>query len=383
MADQYLTVQQVCESLGISQNDVREMVADGRLREFRQGDTLLYSAEDVDRLHSMQGSSIVDLAMTDDAVASDHPDTYAAALSSLADSSSDLGLLDDSRTPGQAGMPGFDSTADIELAALPEELPAAPAKGQPKGKGSPPRKKSDELSSEIGLLPSDEEAATAGATPAANLPSDVDLSASDSYVISLETTEEKITAKKAKDDTRITSAGISVFDDDELDIDSDPMAKTHVPGAGDEVGAGGGSGLLDLTRESDDTSLGAELLDVISPTEAEETEAAATVDDDAEVAAVADDEPQAMDEDLVPAAAPAVRRTAAVGMAGAVPMNLCILLGLLSLAVIGLVTASSIQGVWPDFISTVSRDVVHWSVFGGAALLAIVTGVLAIVADSK
>ena len=75
-----------------------------------------------------------------------------------------------------------------------------------------------------------------------------------------------------KEDTVITSVGISVFDDEEMD-EADPGAKTVLS---DDKGKGGssmsleslsssstGSGLLDLTRESDDTSLGAELLDEI------------------------------------------------------------------------------------------------------------------------
>ncbi len=69
------------------------------------------------------------------------------------------------------------------------------------------------------------------------------------------------------------ATGISVFDAGEVD-EADPMAATIVTDAGgisddddlslDSVGSG--SGLLDLTRESDDTSLGAELLDEIYPT---------------------------------------------------------------------------------------------------------------------
>jgi len=67
-----------------------------------------------------------------------------------------------------------------------------------------------------------------------------------------------------KDDTVITAEGISIFDEEDLEIDTaDPMAKTHVAMSLEEQvgveGAGTGSGLLDLTRESDDTSLGAVL----------------------------------------------------------------------------------------------------------------------------
>lgn len=66
------------------------------------------------------------------------------------------------------------------------------------------------------------------------------------------------------------ATGISVFDAGEIDA-ADPLAQTQVTGPmiDDEELAlesvGSGSGLLDLTRESDDTSLGAELLDEIYP----------------------------------------------------------------------------------------------------------------------
>lgn len=59
--------------------------------------------------------------------------------------------------------------------------------------------------------------------------------------------------------------GISIFDPDETET-ADPSEQTQVTGAGLEAGfeldsASSGSGLLDLTKEADDTSLGADLLD--------------------------------------------------------------------------------------------------------------------------
>ena len=71
-----------------------------------------------------------------------------------------------------------------------------------------------------------------------------------------------------KEDTVITAEGISIFDEEDLEIETaDPMAKTQMaPSLEDQIaldGVGSGSGLLDLTQESDDTSLGAELLDHI------------------------------------------------------------------------------------------------------------------------
>ena len=71
-----------------------------------------------------------------------------------------------------------------------------------------------------------------------------------------------------KEDTVITAEGISIFDEEDLEIEAaDPLAQTQVAASlEDQIsieGVGSGSGLLDLTRESDDTSLGADLLNNI------------------------------------------------------------------------------------------------------------------------
>jgi len=76
-------------------------------------------------------------------------------------------------------------------------------------------------------------------------------------------------AKKAKSEDSRMATGISVFDAGEID-EADPHTQTIVRPVDDEEelaleSVGSGSGLLDLTQESDDTSLGAELLDEIYP----------------------------------------------------------------------------------------------------------------------
>lgn len=72
----------------------------------------------------------------------------------------------------------------------------------------------------------------------------------------------------SKDDTVVTGAGQQVFKPGEVKS-ADTGAQTQIQSAIDDQlsleGVGSGSGLLDLTRESDDTSLGAELLDEIYP----------------------------------------------------------------------------------------------------------------------
>ena len=61
------------------------------------------------------------------------------------------------------------------------------------------------------------------------------------------------------------STGMSIFDPDDIEV-ADPSAQTQVSDGGMEAGfdldsASSGSGLLDLTKEADDTSLGADLLE--------------------------------------------------------------------------------------------------------------------------
>jgi len=89
--------------------------------------------------------------------------------------------------------------------------------------------------------------------------------ASGSDVISLSDTG---VPSVAKDDTVATGQGVQVFGKGDVKP-VDAAAQTRIQSAIDDQlsleGVGSGSGLLDLTRESDDTSLGAELLDEIYP----------------------------------------------------------------------------------------------------------------------
>lgn len=157
---------------------------------------------------------------------------------------------------------------DVEKVAKSLAPPAPAAKAAAKAGGS--------ASGEIILEPADE--------------SGIELSPFPEDVVSLEgtdagssasgTTSGSTAAAKAKEDTVVPSVGVNVFDDDELDEHVDPLAQTAVTDlAGLAVdGMGSGSGILDLTRESDDTSLGKELLDEIYTGEGEQKKTAPTAE---------------------------------------------------------------------------------------------------------
>ncbi len=78
--------------------------------------------------------------------------------------------------------------------------------------------------------------------------------------------------------------GISIFEADELE-EADPAAQTQITDAGEidfqmESSTESGSGLLDMTQEADDTSLGVDLLDDVYSGDEEETVDQTTLDAD-------------------------------------------------------------------------------------------------------
>lgn len=198
-------------------------------------------------------------------------------------------------------------------------------------------------------------------------------SASGSDVLSLEDVDES-PRPTSKDDTVITSVGISVFDEEEIPIDVDPMAKTQIsPSMEDQIpseGTGSGSGLLDLTRESDDTSLGAELLDEIYPGEEETAVDEGTADD-----AFTHEVPEAVP--AVAAAAPVTGATVALTVpvdpmaSGFTGLSV---VATVVMVLIGFITIAMTRGVMPGFLDTLYEYLLFY-VIGVVVLAGVALGV--------
>lgn len=173
----------------------------------------------------------------------------------------------------------------------------------------------------------------------------------------------------SKEDTVITSAGISVFDDEDLEIEADPMAQTQItPSVEDQIsleGTGSGSGLLDLTREADDTSLGAELLEEIYPTgpSVESADVVSVPEPESAVGA-----PPMMGGgagQVIEAADPSA--AAFTGMA---------VVGVLAALFLGLVITAVSQDVWPDFLKSLAEGNNPYLLGGGLVAVMAVFGVI-------
>lgn len=184
-------------------------------------------------------------------------------------------------------------------------------------------------------------------------------------------------AAKKKGSTVVPSIGVNVFDDDDFDEAVDPLAQTavtDVAGLGME-GSGSGSGILDLTRESDDTSLGAELLEEIysedeggsgsdAAVASDDTRAGLAVDDSGVAAAVGEDlfEPEAQG---APVPGPMVTRVE-YGP-DAVSTGLTALMGVAVVVMwfAGLAGAALVSGTVPSILKGVYANL---SLYAGCAL---------------
>lgn len=222
MAKMFYSLEEVQEKLGKNAEEIKQLVSEGSLREFRDGAKIMFKVNEVDELSSAGGSP-------DDAVVIPPDDAHAEGssigLMPLGDTADDLALsLEESAAPVAAGdLDQSGSQYDMDLEAS--------------GSGNVDLTPMGESADQISL---DDSAAA-------------------------ETAEDK-------DGTVVTSHGVNVLDDSDSDFDDldvDPMAQTQVaPDLADQVhldSGSSGSGLLDLTREADDTSLGAELLEEIYP----------------------------------------------------------------------------------------------------------------------
>ncbi len=314
MAKMFYTLDETKAALGRNEEEIKQFTREGKLREFRDGPRLMFKADQVESLKA------------------------------------DIGV-------GAGGGAGGGSGTGIGLAPSDSGLPLSLADSKPSGgsgsgvsladtdtSGGPGAKEDTALASDLGL------AGSVGGVPSPSRSGSMSGS---------------VLGRSA--------SGINVFNPDEVEH-ADPGAQTAVnPAISDQVnleGVGSGSGLLDLTRESDDTSLGAELLDEITPTKtrgsgpAAETIAAPTIPLPRAAASVA----RAAGPIMVEAPDPTAAGFGAMALGGSV---LC----LFALFIL----ISGMVGATPDMLKTVAKMGIL-VVAGASAAVAVIFFVIGLVA---
>src|SRR3954469_11607458 len=223
MAKMFYTMEETKASLGRNEEEIKQLAREGRLREFRDGPRLMFKADQVEQLKGELGGGgggdAINIASGGESGA---PIGLAGDSRGGSSIGSGIALVDNAPVGGKG-----DTHIDIGLSGSLGGSVGGSVSGIPSpGRSGPRDPGGSHVGSGSGIL---------------NLGSGVGSGGS--------------------------RAGITVFDvDDSQKVD--PSAQTAInPSVQDQInleGVGSGSGLLDLTRESDDTSLGA-VFDELTP----------------------------------------------------------------------------------------------------------------------
>jgi len=428
MAGMFYSLQEALEKLNMTEEEIKQVVADGKLREFRDGPNLLFKVEEVEALVPQAGDEALEETLEPEAPEAEEPDLVALEPEDLVPAEADDSepvVMDLEDLEPEAAEPEA-----AELEAVEPELPAEELAEVESGLVEPQPEESETAEPQVAEPqaaepePPAEEPAEAGLSDfdiealgdtAAEVPDAEALEAE----MAADEAEEPVTSEQAADtdeillapetgaaipsdltdaDTAITSMGTNVLGESDAgyDITDDTMAETSVPtGTTPEVpleeieedvnldSFGSGSGLLDLSLQADDTSLGG-ILDEIYTAEdegAEPAEGAVETVPEPEMAGEAEE--MGAEEDLgapqLAAQVPALARPMIEAPPDAQSNILGILLFLPLLIVIYtiVVSLSAMLGIMPSILQPIQGKI--WYIMGVAAFVALAVAVAAFV----
>ncbi len=349
MAKMFYTMDEVQDKLGSSSDEIKKMVQDGSLREFRDGAKVMFKVDEVDDIALGGTANPSDNKENDELVLADDFDL------SLDDSSDILGLTGSSigLVEGSSiGLVSDDSQFDLSSTGASLSTPEA----------------SDDM------------------YDLTSTGSSIGLAGGDSDHINLDDTAMPMD----KDDTVVTTHGVNVLDDTVGGTSSgtaDPLGGTDFASDIADIdeqmpldGSSSGSGLLDLSREADDTSLGAELLDEIYP----EVEAApVSLVSDASGSVAAQTADATASSPAPEFAAPSVAAARAVHMYDSKSgiFGVMLLFPMLVLIYLAFVVAANMAGIRPEALGKIGENNLY--IIGGAGVLTLITFIIGIVPASS
>ena len=374
MAGMFYSLQEALDKLNMTEEEIKQVVADGKLREFRDGPNLLFKVEEVEALAPQAGDEALEealepaeieaedmepLALGDEDLEPAEPDDSEPAFLQPEDLDPEEAEPElSAKEPAEAGLSDFDIEALGDTAADIPDLEA--------------------LESEM--------ADTGAAEPAAD---------TDEILLAPET-GAAVPSDLTDADTAITSFGTNVLGETggDYDITDDTMAETSVPtGSAPEVpleeieedvnldSFGSGSGLLDLSLQADDTSLGGILDEIYTSDDeaAEPTEGDVESVPDVDMAAAAEE--MGAEEDLSAAQLGAQVPALAGALIEAPPdaqsntLGMLLFLPLLIVIYTTVVAVSGLRGVMPSILASIQGLI--WYIMGGAAALTAVVAIAA------
>jgi len=380
MAGMFYSSQEAAEKLNKTETELKQLVKDGKLREFRDGPNLLFKVEEVEAL--MSDTGIMGL---EELLEPEVPEPEAPALEILEPETTEPEMLAPEALEPE--IPAVEEAPELEMPspeALEAEIPAVEEVLEPEM----PAPEAIEPEMPAPEIPEPEEAAAETPVPEVPAPSEADI---DEILLAPETGAPVVPSELTDADTALTGAGTSVLGETDRDyeVTDDTMAETALPagttGTTPEMqleeieedvnldSFGSGSGLLDLSLQADDTSLGG-ILDEIYTAE-EEGKEPAEPEADSAAAVAAEAEQMVSEEDLVgpqpTAEVPALARPY-IEVAPDVQSNTLGILLFLPLAIIiytTVVAVAGLRGVLPSILEHVQGLI--WYIMAGLGVVAL------------
>jgi excisionase family DNA binding protein len=398
MAGMFLSLKETAQQLGTTEDQVKQLVQEGRLREFRDGTNLLFKLDEVNSLLSggaemaaedaaLDGEAFDGMELEEISAEEQSGEVFEEVEEAEPMLDEDLFRLDEEDAPALEPMGEVESTSELGLAS--EETAADETAGG-----------EDEL-----LFLADDEQPVAADTADGSSDDFAD-SLSDSIEEEISLAGESGVLAAGSDitdmDTAITGEdGVNVLGESSTDfgVTDDSMAETAIGPAGSSAEAsleeieddvsldsfGSGSGLLDLSLQADDTSLGG-ILDEIYTSEGGEGEGESS---DAEPVGIGGEEASFDEltaesdhaggaEEEMPMPEPVAMMPAGVGAiyGEAAPdaqsniLGMLLFLPMLALLYTAIVAVSGLRGVTPSILSSIQGMI--WYILGGAIVVSLI-----------
>ena len=394
MAGMFYSLREAAEKLNISEDQLKELAQEGKLREFRDGPNLLFKVDEVEALIPQVEEfepEVTEPEATEAEMTEPEPQAEEEEPVELDLSDTEVPQAETPQPEAEISEPEVPEEEISELEALSEEeVPSLEALEAEMAEMEEPSAEAPEEESTPEAL------AAEAQEPEAPKPSE---SAADSEEILLapETGSPLASGDLTDADTALTGLGTSVLGETDRDyaITDDTMAETAVPtaptGTTPEVPLeeieqdanldtfGSGSGLLDLSLQADDTSLGGILDEIYTAEEEGKGAAEAEGDSAAAVAAKAD---QMIPEEEISAPQVVSDMGAIAGpMIEVAPdaqsntLGMLLFLPLLIVIYTMVVAVAGLKEVVPSILVYIQDFI--WYIMGGASLIAVLVVVAA------
>jgi len=396
MAGMFYSLQEAAERLGKTEDEIRAIVQSGQLREFRDGPNLLFKVDEVDAL-------IADLGI---AAFEGRPKPRTARPQPPAPQAGRRGLAPKMEIPQDEVPLEFDIPEALAAAPQPETPqvfePAEPDFDVPLEFDAPLAEAPQMEMPELEVPEMEAPEISDLEIPELDTPVPQEPAGTSEILLSPESGAPDAPSELTNADTAITGEGVSVLGETDKDyaISDDTLGETigsvglastgttpdasleEIEGDVNLDSFGSGSGLLDLSLQADDTSLGG-ILDEIYTADEEPVEAA----DPGTVAEVTAEVDQMADEELVTARADLALPGLAQARFEAEPDNASNILGamlfvpLFFVLYTAIVAVGGVRGVIPSLLSATQGFI--WYIVIGFIVVTVGIGLYAMFMADK